>query len=78
MVFETLAYVKNVIPVTNPFIELSGSYEYNIKGTNYSGCFYKKVQIEMSHFSYMTSIVKDADYKLTVVANQPLPPVLFR
>lgn len=40
-VLESSINVKSAIPVTKPLLEVSGSYEYNIKGTNFSGCFYK-------------------------------------
>jgi PTHB1 C-terminus len=75
----TKASLNSSIPVTDPSIEVSICYDYQIQQNSFSGCYSKKIPLQIQFFSYLAPLEKDAPFKLTIETNKELPEaaVLF-
>lgn len=77
---STSATLHSKIPVTDPYLEVSICYDYSDQSGTFTGCYSKKIQLPMYHFSYIVALEKDAPFKLTIDVNKELPEAfeLFR
>lgn len=72
-VIDARASINNAIPVTDPFVDVSICYDYQVQSSNFSGCFNQRIPLRIQYFSYLAALEKDAPFKLTVEANKELP-----